>query len=56
MGAYRAPLLTAKFKALVPTNIHTLMAQTYMEETMRRMRRGELAMTREDIRVVAAET
>ena len=27
-----------------------------MEETMRRMRNGEVAMTREDIRVMVAET
>ena len=49
-------MLTTKFKALLPPHIQALIAKDYMTETMGRMRRGEVAMTREDIRVMATET
>ena len=40
----------------MPATIQKLMSQRHMEEAMRRMRQGEVAMIREKIRVMAAET
>ena len=53
--AYTSMMLATKFLHLLPAHIRQLMAPRYMEEGMRRARELEEPMTREDIRVMAAE-
>lgn len=53
--AYTLAMLGVEFHSHLPQQIKTLMATWYMEEGMRRVRVDEDPMTREEVRVMAAE-